>query len=316
MAESIPRGPIFLTGAAGFIGANLTRKLVSLRLPIHILIKKSTDLSRLDGIRSSVIVHNTDMRDTSSLTKLLSTIKPKTIFHLATNGAYESQNNPSQIAETNVLGTISLLIASRAIDYDAFVNTGSSSEYGKVTKPMKESYIGNPLSYYGVTKLAATTMCSLFAQQHKKPIITIRPFSVYGPYETNTRFIPTIIRQARNNEPIAITLENARHDFIYIDDMIEILIRGSVRARNLPNGTIINAGTGKEYTNEAVVKLILKLTKSSSPVQRGAFPHRNWDISHWRADTKKMKDLLAYLPSCSLKLGIQKTISHRIKHNQ
>jgi nucleoside-diphosphate-sugar epimerase len=104
MAESIPRGPVFLTGAAGFLGANLARKLVSLHIPTHILIKKTSDLSRIEDIRSSLVFHYEDLHDIGRLTKLLTAIKPKTIFHLAANGAYENQNNPLQITQTNHKG--------------------------------------------------------------------------------------------------------------------------------------------------------------------------------------------------------------------
>lgn len=302
MESIIPQDRILVTGAGGFIGANLLRRILPTGAKVHVLRKKSTNLSRIQDIQKKLTLHKVDLQDKKKLRTLCEKIQPTIIYHLAARGAYSNQTNTDEIMSTNIIGTFHLLEATKNIPYRLFVNTGTSSEYGFKKQPMKETDSLNPTSLYAATKASATHLCAFFAKEFRKPIVTLRPFSIYGPYEEPTRFIPTIISNLLNNKPILLTPQNIRHDFVFIDDMVEAYLKSVEHAKSL-TGEVINVGTGKEYTNFEVVRMLFKITGKKVPVQKGSFPNRTWDSTHWVADTKKARKLLG-LSTIPLEKGL------------
>ena len=97
------------------------------------------------------------------------------------------------MVETNLLGCAALVDACAEVGFESFVQTGSSSEYGYKDHAAREDDLAQPNSHYAITKLAATHYCQLAARLHNLNIVTVRLYSVYGPYEEPTRLIPTLI---------------------------------------------------------------------------------------------------------------------------
>lgn len=306
-------GKILITGGGGFIGANLTRKLLDLNYEVHILWKKDSDPWRLQDIKNKIHFHTVDIGDLKKLTLLLKKVNPTAIYHLATYSSYRNQEDVKNIYEVSVNGTLNLLLASRDIPYKIFVNTGSSSEYGFKNDPMKEDDLLEPVSFYASAKSAQTLLCQTFSYHYKKNIVTIRPFSVYGPYEQKDRFIPVIARSLINDKPIKITSGNQRRDFIYIDDIIDIYIK-TISCADRISGKILNAGTGIEYSNDEIVKALFKVTGKKVLVEKGKFAKRIWDSPHWVADIKNVKRELNWKPGFSLEKGLGNTYDWFLKN--
>jgi nucleoside-diphosphate-sugar epimerase len=233
-------------------------------------------------------------------------INPSIIIHLATYSAYRDQEAVSQMVETNITGTLNLLSASKDINYSVFINTGSSSEYGINEKPMNENDILKPVSFYAATKASTTLLCQVFAREYLKPIVTLRPFSAYGPYEEDDRFIPTIIRATIENTPIRLTPGCQRRDFICVQDVVDIYIKAMSCGKKL-SGQILNMGTGIEYTNDEVVQTLFKITNKRVKIEKGAYPKRLWDMPHWVADISKTRRLLNWKPKLTLEEGLRYT---------
>lgn len=295
-----------ITGGGGFIGANLTRRLLELEYEVHLAWKRSSNPWRLKNIKDRITFHTVDLLDKAALTRLMEKINPTAIFHLATYADYRDQDKIPQMIDTNIQGTANLLLASVNINYKIFVNTGSSSEYGFKEKSMKESDLLQPISFYAATKAGATLLSQAFAYYYKKPVVTIRPFSVYGPWEEPTRFIPVVIKSIMTNSPINLTSGSQRRDFIFVDDIVNAYIKSIGKGKKLM-GEIINAGTGKQYTNDEVVKTLFKVTGKRVSVNKGRFPARMWDSPYWIADISKAKSLLGWTPVYSLERGIATT---------
>ncbi len=299
---------VFITGASGFIGANLTRALLKNNYSIHVL-NRDNDLPwRLKAISHSITIHKEDITKLRPLRSLLLRIKPDYIIHLATFGAYYYQTDFKKIIEVNIEGTRNLLEASRNISYKCFINTGSSSEYGYKSLPMTETDSCNPASYYAATKLATTYICKIFAQLNKKPIVTLRPFSVYGPYEEPTRFIPSIMISLLLKNPIKLTPGNQRRDFIYIDDVCNAYLR-TLRLGSKIRGEIFNIGAGNEHTNDEIVSKLFKVTNEKTVIKKGEYPKRTWDTSHWLADISHAKKALGWEPTHTIDKGLKSTYS-------
>lgn len=304
---------VVLIGGGGFIGANLIRRLLDLQSEIHLIWKKSSNPWRLQDIKDKITFHTVDIQNKKTLTSLMKKISPTAIFHLAAYSAYRNQDDVERMIDVSIYGTLNLLLASKDIPYKIFVNTGSSSEYGFKEKPMKESDMLAPISFYASTKAAGTLLCQVFAYQYKKPIVTLRPFSVYGPYEEKDRFLPTIIRAIIRGTPIKLTSGKQRRDFIYVDDLVDAYIKTLKNGDKL-SGKILNIGTGKEYTNDEVVGTLFKVTKTKVSIKKGAFPIRIWDSSHWVADITQAKKLLNWKPKYSLVKGLKATYEWFLKN--
>lgn len=275
---------------------------------INLIVKKNTNLWRLKDIVSKIRIHKVDLLENLKLYRAVNKIKPNIIVHLATYSNYRNQRAIRQMVNLNIQGTLNLLMASMNIDYTIFINTGSSSEYGFKNKPMNEKDILEPTSFYAATKASATLLCQVFARELKRPIVTLRPFSVYGPYEKKDRFIPTIIKAVIENKPISLTSGKQRRDFIYIDDVIDAYIKVIKNGKSLA-GQILNIGTGKQYTNNDVVKTLFKAVGKTVSVKKGAFPKRLWDTPYWVANISKTNKLLKWKPQFSLEEGLKKTYS-------
>ena len=212
--------PILITGATGFIGANLVRHFVSKKIKVNIILRKNSNKWRIKDIIDKTNSFNVDLKDEKKLQQIIKIIKPKTIFHLAAHGAYSYQNDFKSIKDTILDGTINLINACKKYNFNIFINTGSSSEYGFKKKKMSEKNILVPNSYYSVFKSSSTLYCQFESLKSDLPIITIRPFHVYGPYEEPTRLIPTLIRELIQNKKSKLVSPKISRDLIYIDDVI------------------------------------------------------------------------------------------------
>lgn len=287
---------ILITGGAGFIGSNLIAKLFQDDVKIHLLLKKSTQLWRISKFVNStkVSIHFIDLLDKAELISLVAKVGPTIIYHLAAHGASHFQNNPKEIFESNFLSTLNLLDACEPVEYKMFFNIGSSSEYGFSEIPMSEAMKIQPNSYYAIAKSAQTHLACYAALSQKKPIVTIRPFSVFGPLESRTKLFPNLFTSLLNNSPISMGSRDSAHDFVYIDDVIDGLLQ--VESFTKQSGEIFNFGSGTQITLDQVVETIHKVTKQTLTVRWQKNSMHRWDSAHWVADTSKVKKAINWKP--------------------
>lgn len=307
METNMISNKILITGSSGFIGANLVRRLILQNHEIYIFTRKNSDKWRIKDLLPAVHEIEIDFMDRSLLNKHIKDIKPEIIFHLAAYGGYPFQNNLDSMIEANIVSTSNLLQESNSIDYKIFINTGSSSEYGYKNKPMIETDPLIPASFYASTKAATTYLCQVFAKLYSKPITTVRPFSVYGPFEEKTRLIPKVIVASLQNKDIQLTTGKEQRDFIYIDDFIDCIIKIADNPQKA-TGEIFNIGSGEQHGVKDVVSRISKLTKSKSKLLWGAYKPRAWDTDYWVGDISKVKKIIGWESRTTLNSGLRQTI--------
>ena len=298
--------PILITGATGFVGSNLLRFFVSKNIKVNILIRKSSNLWRINDILHKTNFYYVDLSDKFKLSKKIKDIKPKTIFHLAAHGAYSSQNNMDTIKSTVLDGTINLLNECSKYRFNSFINSGSSSEYGFKDKKMKESDLLVPNSYYSLFKSSATMFCQYVSLKKNLPITTIRPFHVYGPYEEPTRFIPTLFKKLIENKKIKLVSSDISRDLIHIDDVINFYIL--IAKNNKLRGEIFNLGYGKKITIKNIYDYSKKITKSKLNNKWNTMNNRMWDQPIWYSDMSYVKKKLKWYPKINYKKGLYKTL--------
>src|SRR5262249_10829366 len=137
----------------------LCRRLLEIGHEVHVTFKSSSRRWRLAGIESALRVHLVDLVDETAVRASGAAVPPQSIDHLAAHGAYPFQTDADGIIQSNILGTWNLLKACEQIDYETFVNTGSSSECGFKEHAMRETDLLEPTSYYAITKCEQTLLC-------------------------------------------------------------------------------------------------------------------------------------------------------------
>ena len=296
----------FVTGAFGFVGSCLTRKLAEIGCEVHTLVRSRGVPWRLAGLEGRVNLHAGDLNDCGHLRDLVSEIQPTVIYHLAVHGAYPSQTDADDIILTNVFGTWNLLKACAEVDYKVFVNTGSSSEYGSKQFAMRETDVLEPNSYYAVAKAAQTLVSQHMARADHRPINVFRLFSVYGPYEEPSRLVPTLIQRCLEGKALDMVSPDTARDFVHVDDVVEAYLQ--IGQLSLQHGEVFNIGTGIQSTVRDVVRAVQRSTGARVKVNWGSMPARTWDSETWLADATKVRRALKWAPQIRLAEGIARTI--------
>ena len=296
---------VLVTGAAGFVGAVLARRLVGDGHDVHALVRPGSDLWRIQG--ADARVHEVDLADEPSLGEIVGRIRPRWIFHLAAHGAYPSQADFRAMVRTNVLGTIHLVESCLRVGFEVLVNTGSSSEYGFVNHAPTEDEEPRPSSDYAVTKLTATLYCRAAAERSGRSISTLRLYSVYGPYEEPSRFVPQLlVRGLEGKLPPLVSPEIAR-DFVCVDDVVEAYVAAASRHGTEP-GAVYNVGTGRQTSIREAVEVARRAFSLDSAPEWGTMPNRAWDTSVWVANPSKIERELGWKPQTSFEEGFSRFI--------
>ena len=182
-----------LTGAGGFVGAGLARRLLEDGHALTALVAPGADLWRLDGLAGSVEVVEVDLRVPDGVTRAFVAARPEWVFHLAAHGGYSWQSERRRIFATNLEGTINVLEAAGRACAEAVLCAGSSSEYGRKDHPAAETELPEPNSDYAVAKAAATLFASFLGREEGLPVATLRLYSVFGPFEEPARLVPALV---------------------------------------------------------------------------------------------------------------------------
>lgn len=212
--------------------------------------------------------------DAGALKEFIEEASPDYIFHLAAYGNSYDHSQDDEIFLSNVFKTYILLSASLEIPYKAFINVSTSS----VTLPKMTMYSG--------TKLAGEALAKTFAGVYKKPIITVRPYSITGIGEQENHLIPTLIRSCLDGEEMPF-VPDPMHDFINVADFVNALYMVSQKIEGYKE---IPIGTGYQYANQQVKALVERVTGKKANIKE-VDSLRSYDNHRWVADPSVMQSL-------------------------
>ena len=295
---------VLITGATGFVGANLTRRLLQDGHEVHLLVRQGYRAWRIEAICTEVQLHEVDFTDEEVLTHVVGNIRPDWIFHLAAHGAYPSQTDLQQMVQTNIMGTINLVEACLRTGFEAFVNTGSSSEYGFKDYAPSETEWLEPNSHYAVTKASATLYCCYTAQSRGVHIPTLRLYSVYGPYEEPTRLMPTLIMRGLKGELPPLVNPDVAHDYVYVEDVIEAYLLSATQP-NQKLGAVYNVGTGVQTSLRQAVNIARRVMNIKVEAVGETMSNRKWDTNVWVGDNRKIRAELGWQPRHTFEQGFR-----------
>jgi nucleoside-diphosphate-sugar epimerase len=297
---------ILITGATGFVGSNLAKRLLDRNNEVHIIVRENSDLWRINDRISDFNVHNVDLANKDAVRGLARSIDIDIVYHLATYGGFHFQSDIDKILEVNLIGTWNLFKEFSQKGIEMFINTSSSSEYGEKKAPMKEDMRVEPNNMYGSSKAAATILCSTYSQINRLPFVTYRLFSPYGYFDAVSRLIPTVIISCLTNKIIKLGKKDAKRDYVFIDDVINAYLNFD-RIQN-PYGEIYNVGSGTQYSVEEIANKILLNFDHRNIIEWNNEFKRQYEPNLWVSDNKRIMGELNWKPEVGIEEGLKSTI--------
>jgi len=287
---------ILVTGATGFIGKHLVDELRDRGSLTYIATSPHT------AFHCSPHTLPFDVRDAEAVHNAVDRADPDVVFHLAAAGVTNPAIDPLEALGVNAGGTINLLEALRARNVQRIVLVGTSHEYGgqQTTERL------DPYSAYAASKVAAWAYGRMYWRAYGLPTVTVRPFQVYGPGQSERALIPSAISAALSGEDFSMTTGEQELDFVYVEDVVA----GMVAAAEAPgvDGKSLDIGTGAGHPVRSVVEQIWQLTDAAGDVLPGTLPSRPGEPARLVADAERTAQLTGWRAHMSLREGLCRTI--------
>lgn len=299
---------ILITGAAGFIGANLASQLS----------KDGHDLVLVDNFSDTVYpsqvkqlrvqklgiadeIINLDIRDKVKTDFVFNKKKPEAIFHLAAHAnVNDSKQQAIDYMETNVLGTQNVLSAAQKNNAQQIIFAGTSSSYDEANPPYQETSFLNPIAPYGASKIAAESLLTAWHAIHKIPTTVLRLFSVYGPLGRPDMAPEKFLQAILSGQPINIARNRSR-DYVFVDDVVNAFVAALQNPKELE---AYNIGSGQATSLETLAQELASAVQQQ--VMLNYFDAPAGDMESTWADISKAQQQLAWSPAVSLPDGCKK----------
>ncbi len=295
-----------VTGSAGFVAANLVRRLLGDGYEVIATVRPQSDSWRIDELRDDIDYIELDITDAKQVADVVGRTRPDTIFHLAAHGAYSWQRERRRIFDTNLGGTINVFDAAVAQGVGAVVLAGSSSEYGFKDHSPAETEAPEPNSDYAAAKAAATLLAGYIGRSESLNVVTLRLYSAYGPWEEPDRLVPTLVSSALAGRLPPLADPDTARDFVFVADVGDAFVKAARRA-NTATGQIYNLGTGRQTTLREIVETARQLFGVKEEPVWNTMPRRTWDTKVWVADSARIRIELDWEPETSLEQGLTAT---------
>ncbi len=300
-----------VTGGAGFIGSHIAERLLKdghrVRIIDNFATGKHANISHLSG---DLEVHDVSITDRASLTPIFKDVDY--VFHQAALASVpRSVDDPFSTNDTNVNGTLNVLVAARDAGVKRVVYAASSSAYGDVVEEYQlETMQPHPLSPYGVSKLAGEYYCQAFNHVYGLETVALRYFNVFGPRQDETSqyaaVIPLFISSMLAGKAPTIFGDGLQsRDFTYVDNVVH----GNLLALKAPEaaGEVMNLAIGGSVSLlQLIDRLNYVLGTQIEPIH--AAP-RAGDIKYSRADVAKATELLDFAPVVDFDTGLARTVA-------
>jgi NAD dependent epimerase/dehydratase len=305
---------VMVTGAGGFIGSHLVEALVQrgadVRAFVHYNSRGDIGLLRYadPAIRKSLDVYFGEIKDPDSVRRAMGGID--VVFHLAALiGIPYSYVHPYDVVQTNVLGTMHVLLAARDLGIERVVQTSTSEVYVSARYvPIDEKHPLQGQSPYSASKIGADKLAESFHLSFGLPVSTVRPFNTYGPRQSTRAVIPTIITQALTQDYIKLGSLTPRRDFTFVKDTARGFIAAAESEASI--GDVVNLGNGEEISIGELAAMVVEIVGRDLPIRSDDTRVRpeSSEVNRLLASNEKAARLIDWRPQVSFAEGLRETI--------
>lgn len=306
---------VLVTGAGGFIGSHLCEALVRDGAGVRGLCHYGAqgDRGNLEAadpaVRDAVEPVFGDLADVELLARAMAGID--VVFHLAALvGIPYSYKAPRDVVETNVVGTLNVLMAARAAEVERLVHTSTSEVYGTAqTVPMAETHPLQAQSPYAASKIGADHLALSFHRSFGMPVSVVRPFNTYGPRQSTRAIIPTVIAQALAGDRVRLGAVTPTRDFNFVTDTAAGFM--AVGATPAAVGGTFNLGSGREASVGEVMAIVGRQLGKDLTVETDEARVRPAasEVDRLLADATLVRETCGWAPRVPLEDGIARTIA-------
>jgi len=298
---------LLITGCTGFVGRNLLSSEYFQSFNLYCLIRTAEQGNDLKRIRNDL-----NFIRIEELNLSFNGLEIYACIHLAAYGVNPDQNNYVEFVNTNILLTMKLYEFSKKSGCKIFINIGSVFEYGEQSADLliTEGTIPSPNSLYGATKYSAHLLLNTLQKNMSLKFITIRPFGLFGKFESMNRLYPQVIKTGLKQIPLKLTSGNQIRNIVFVIDFVKFLKlivenqeKLNVEVINFTNSTPISV---KEFVN----RIIHKLSFNPSLFQFGILPYRKNESMVYIGDNQRMKLLFNNFKFTSLESAIDESFDY------
>lgn len=300
---------VLITGGSGFIGKKLIKalQLDNDKFKVFLLLRSATCANDLQCKNISIV----DFNNFNRLNIAVQEINPSIVFHLA----YSKSRDAGRVVMnedyfSNLRVASNMIEAARNLPtLRKFIFLGSCDEYGRQVNPYIETQFEQPLTSYGLSKLAITkTLMSLYVSENF-PCIIIRPSVVYGENQGADMFLSALATSIMNRSPFNMTKGEQYRDFIYIDDLIDAILLLLKDFKNI-TGEVVNISYGKSYRLVDVAREFSNTIAHNGDLllNIGVNKYRKSEVMDYHVSNVKAKEMLDWYPKTNLKSGVKKVL--------
>lgn len=312
--------PILVTGAGGFIASHLVEALARQGARVRAFVRynsrRDPGLLRLlpAELLPQVELFPGDLRDLNAVQAAMQAVS--LVFHLgALISIPYSYRQPAEVVETNIIGTLNVLLAAKTAGVQRLIHTSTSEVYGTARQvPIDENHPLQGQSPYSASKIGADKLAESFFCTYDLPVVTLRPFNTYGPRQSARAVIPTIITQALTQPVIRLGSLETRRDFTFIHDTV----RGFLLAAQAPGieGQTFNLGAGSEIQIGELAKQVIRLAGRPVKIELDEDRLRpvKSEVQRLLSDNRLARQRLGWEPLVSLEQGLVETIAWIREH--
>lgn len=287
----------------GFIGSHLVKRFSFFKHEIFLFSKRKTEINCVGGVFHGSIC------DELHIQKIVETVQPEIVYHLASEKARnQTVEGIYPALDVNLMGTYYLLKAcSKVKSLKAVIVMGTSEEYGdNPVTPFQETWREQPITAYSLSKTCQTHLCEMMWRTFNLPVILLRPSLVYGPGQSEDMFLPALIQKLLNNEAFEMTAGKQKRDFIYIDDVVDVLVKLIDSPQAI--GEIINVASGTSIKLASLANMVAFKLGKLHHLHLGKIPYRKNEIFEYNVCIDKAKILLGWEPKIGLEEGLELTL--------